>query len=326
MCRVHSFYFTDEQGIRLYAEQWHPSMKAVKGIVQIAHGMREYTGYYSEFCKVLAEAGYGTVIHDARGHGRTAGKPYSEEFIKNSGDTGENGVNRMVDDLAQLTDYIRRQNPGVPVFLLGHSMGSVLSRLYVSRYGERIDGLIYSGTTGPADAKRSSLLLKTAEQESHKFGRHATAIETPKLLFGHFNDRFEPIKTGYEYMSRDETMVKEANLSPYAAISYRCGFYVDFIRAMREMDLPEHVEQIPKNLPIFSVSGDMDPFGDYGEGVRSLFALYHAHGLTNASITVYKGGRHEMLRETNRREVFVDIIDWLDAVNHSNCKQISHSI
>lgn len=147
-----------------------------------------------------------------------------------------------------------------------------------------------------------------------RLGRHAAAVETPKLMFGHFNDRFQPVKTGYEYMSRDEEMVREAIESPFAAVPYRCSFYVNFIRSIQEMDLLEKIETIPKELPIFSVSGDMDPFGNYGKGVKELFDLYKRHGIKNASFILYRGGRHEMLRETNRWEVFRDIVNWVNSL------------
>lgn len=314
MCKIDSGFYKNKNGVRLFYKQWMPCGQKLKGIIQIAHGMRESTDYYKEFCMSLTCSGYGVFIHDSRGHGRTAGIPGSIKFCKNAGNIGKNGINLMVDDLAEITDSLHSKYPEVPVFLLGHSMGSVLARLYASRYGEKIAGLIYSGTTGPADSEKLTKLLNFAEKESESLGRDAPAVETPKLLFGNFNDRFQPVKTGYEYMSRDEKMVLDAIESPFAAISYRCGFYADFLRAVQEMDLPSKVECIPKNLPIFSVSGDMDPFGNYGEGVKDLFDLYKRVGIKNASFILYHGGRHEMLRETNRFEVFENIINWLDSI------------
>lgn len=118
--------------------------------------------------------------------------------------------------------------------------------------------------------------------------------------------------TGHEYMSRDEAQVLAAIRSPYADVPYRCGFYVEFLHAMLEMDLPATIARIPKALPIYSFSGDMDPFGEYGRGVPALFELYRSSGLLNAEYRLYPEGRHEMLREINRAEAFGDVVSWLD--------------
>ena len=314
MSGMNQGFYKNRQGIRLFYEKWTPAGLPLKGIVQIAHGMREFTGYYAEFCEALGREGYGAFVHDARGHGRTAGVPGSGEFRENAGDIGKNGVFNMVEDLAEINMSLHEEYPGVPVFLLGHSMGSVLARIYISRYGKTLNGVIYSGTAGISDSNRLAKILQAAEEESERLGRNAAAVEPPKLLGEFFSRRFQPVKTGYEYMSRDEVMVREAISTPYHAVPYRTGFFVDILRAMQGMDAAENIRRIPKELPILSVSGDMDPFGDFGEGVKELFALYRRHGVQNASFVLYHGGRHEMLRETNRRDVFRDIVRWLDSL------------
>ncbi|MDR3643821.1 MAG: alpha/beta hydrolase [Clostridia bacterium] len=307
-----SFYFTDSQGVRLFAQVSRP-VSAARGIVQIAHGMRESTAYYREFREALTAAGYIVGIHDARGHGKTAGLPGSEEFKRNAGAAGEDSARWMVKDLKVLTEILKARNPGLPVYLLGHSMGSILARLYMARYGDELDGAILSGTAGPFEQKRLGRILRMARAEAARSGRAAPAVRAPELLFGHFNDRFQPVKTGYEYMSRDEAMVREAIGSPYTAIRYSNGFFVDFLEALRRAGSEESIGKIPTGLPIFSVSGSMDPFGEYGDGIKRLFELFRRNGIADASYKIYQGGRHEMLRETNRKDVFSDIIAWLGA-------------
>ena len=182
MSRIDSGFYTNRQDLRLFYKKWMPVDLPPKGIIQITHGMREFTGYYNEFREALSRAGYGSFVHDARGHGRTAGAPGSEEFRENAGDIGENSAGNMVEDLAEINGSLHEEYPGVPVFLLGHSMGSALARLYISRYGETLNGVIYSGTAGLSDSNGITEMVNNAERESDRLGRHAIAVELPKLL------------------------------------------------------------------------------------------------------------------------------------------------
>ena len=309
--KISSFWFSDSQNFKLYTKHWY-SGNSSKGIVQIVHGMRESTEYYTEFCKFLVGNGYNVYMNDARGHGRSAGRAGSRKYTENSGYIGDDGINQMTEDIKILTDIIKKENPDVPVFLLGHSMGSVLSRVYISKYGKAIDGLLISGANGISDTAWLNSLLRLAEDEEKQRGRSEPAADVPVQMFAHFNDRFQPLKTGYEYMSRDEKMVSDAISSPYAKVNYRCGFYVDLLKAMIDVNTDKYIEMIPKDLPVFSLSGSMDQFSNYGEGIVKLFDLFKKHGLKNTDFIIYKDGRHEMLREINRRDVYKDIINWLD--------------
>lgn len=169
-----NFWFDGFGGKSLYATLHLPNRPKPKALVQIAHGMRESTAYYSEFCVFLASAGYAAVVHDARGHGRSAGEPNSPSYRRQAGDTGEHGFPLMVEDLYVLGDIVRGQFPGVPVFLLGHSMGSVLARLYAAKHGGDLAGLLLSGTCGPAHPIRTRALLEAAEREARLHGAKAS--------------------------------------------------------------------------------------------------------------------------------------------------------
>lgn len=308
-----TFYLDNKKGYRLYTEIHLPSQNMkLKGMVQIAHGMRESTEYYSEFFTVLNDAGYIAVIHDARGHGRSAGEPFSSEFNQNAGKMGDDGLNGMAEDLKMLTDLLLKEYPHLPVFLFGHSMGSILSRLYISKYGDILSGVILSGTAGPMDNKKYEILINTAIDEAEHNGRNTPSVKTPTLFFGHFNERFQPAETGFEYMTRDKAMEMKAISSPFINIPYSNGFYIDFINSIHKAGSDESICKVPKELPVLSVSGDMDPFGDYGEGIKQLFKLYRKHELQDIHYNLYHEGRHEMLREINRHEVFNDIMNWLD--------------
>lgn len=174
-----TFFYKDQQGEKLFTQKWFPCDKSkIKGVIQIAHGMGETTNYYREFSENMVKTGFAVYINEARGHGRTAGDINDPSYAENAGYMGEDGITWMVEDIKLLTDIIKIENPGVPNFLLGHSLGSVLAQIYAYKYGSEINGIIYSGTTGPIDRKRIKKLVKVVEKEVIESGRKAPSIET----------------------------------------------------------------------------------------------------------------------------------------------------
>lgn len=308
-----TFYLNAAQGVRLFTKKWYTTDNIkVKGVIQIAHGMGETTEYYKEFSEEVVKAGYIVYMNEARGHGRTAGDITDLSYVENAGYLGEDGINLLVDDLKLLTDIIKNTNPGLPVFLLGHSLGSVLAQIYAYKYGNCIDGIIYSGTTGPIDREKIKELVEVVSKEVKKVGRKASSIETADCFFKHYNDEFQPVRTDYDWLNSDSIMLDNSLSSPYAAINYKVGYYEDLIYALKDLHNEKLLELISKSIHIFSISGDKDPFGDNGEGVKQLFKIYRDYGIKNATYKIYKNGRHEMLREVNRKEVINDVLGWLD--------------
>jgi len=174
-----TFYLNGAQGVRLFTEKWYTTENVkVKGIIQIAHGMGETTDYYREFSEEIVKAGFIVYMNEARGHGRTAGVITDLDYVENAGYLGEDGINLLVEDLKLLTDIIKNRNPGLPVFLLGHSLGSVLAQIYAYKYGNCIEGIIYSGTTGPINKEKIKELAEIVSEEVKRVGRKAPSIET----------------------------------------------------------------------------------------------------------------------------------------------------
>lgn len=310
--KAKTFFYKDQQGVKLFTQKWFPCDKSkIKGVIQIAHGMGETTDYYREFSENMVKAGFAIYINEARGHGRTAGDINELSYSENAGYMGEDGITWMVEDIKLLTDIIKIENPGVPNFLLGHSLGSVLAQIYAYKYGNEVNGIVYSGTTGPIDKKRIKKLVRVVEKEVIESGRKAPSIETANYFFKHYNDKFQPVKTDYDWLTSDFDMLKDTLSSPYAAIDYKVGYYEDFINALKNLHRKRFIKKIPKDLPIFSVSGSDDPFGNYGESIMELFEIYERVGIKDVTYKIYKNGRHEMLREKNRNEVTKDLQHWL---------------
>ncbi|MFL0196799.1 alpha/beta fold hydrolase [Clostridium sp. WILCCON 0269] len=307
-----TFFYKDSQDINFFTEKWCPTEnQKIYGVIQIAHGMGETTDYYREFSEEMAKAGFIVYINEARGHGRTAGDINEPSYMENAGYMGEDGINWMVEDIKILTDIIKAENPGLPNFLLGHSLGSVLAQIYAYKYGDEVNGIIYSGTTGPIHIKKIIKLTEISNREVRKVGRKSVSTEASNAFFEHFNDEFQPPKTEYDWLTSDVDMLENTLSSPYAAIEYKAGYFDDLFNALKDIHKPRVIEKIPKNLPIFSISGSKDPFGDNGRGIKELFKIYKQYGIEDATYKIYENGRHEMLREVNRNEVMKDLHNWL---------------
>jgi len=299
---------TFEFGSGNFVYRWLPeaSVQTV-GVVQIAHGMAEHAGRYARFAGVLTAAGFGVYANDHRGHGKTAGE------LENVGYFADvDGWRTVVDDMLQLTDIVRRETPGVPVFLLGHSMGSFLVRTYIADHGDDITGAILSATGGdPGLLGKVGRLI--ARWECFRKGRRGKSPLLNTLSFGGFNKAFTPNRTDFDWLSRDAAEVDAYIADPYCGGVFTAGFFSDLLEGLAFINSPEGIRRIPKNLPIFFISGASDPVGKNTRGVRQVMDTYKAAGIADVSAAFYDGARHEILNETNREAVFKDILEWMIA-------------
>lgn len=260
----------------------------VKGIVQIAHGVSEHFGRYRHLTDALTDAGYAVWGADHRGHGASAD-------AHGLGSFGPGGFLALVEDMAALTKVAKQETPDKPLALLGHSMGSWAAQLYLLEHSADLDALVLSGT-----AALEKLL------ESLLAGGGPVTLER-------LNAGFEPARTPFDWLSRDEAQVDAYIADPL------CGFEVED-RAMGSVFeqaggayRDPRLARVRKNLPILIISGERDPVvGPDQAFTRALIDSYRAAGLTNIEHRVWAGGRHEMFNETCRDEVETELIAWLD--------------
>jgi alpha-beta hydrolase superfamily lysophospholipase len=301
-----TFTFTDPDDFAIFVYKWRPDPGvAPRGVVQIAHGAAEHALRYERFATFLNQHGYVAYANDHRGHWKTAGTP------KKGGICGENGWNGMVLDLKQLSDIAREEHSDLPFFLFGHSMGSMLAQDYAQRWGDELDGLILSGTTGSLGDNLEELVA-AAEQMVQEQG-----ADVPSALFGQmfagFNQPFEPGETGFEWLSRDQQEVQKYVEDPWCGFPFTNYMVLAFLRGGLKIWQPENEARIPNDLPMLVFSGALDPVGGNTLGVKALVERYRANGVEDINVKSYPGGRHEMLNETNRDEVHQHVVDWLDS-------------
>ncbi|GAV26069.1 alpha/beta hydrolase [Carboxydothermus islandicus] len=301
-----NFLFKASDGKEIYCYRWVPDkQQKLRAIVYIAHGMAETAARYERFALALTKEGYLVFAHDHRGHGKTA------KSIEEIGYLGPDGFNRMVQDMKELIGFVKNENPELPIILFGHSMGSFLAQRYITLYGETLDGVILSGTScAPGPIVNLGIFL--AKKEVEKYGPKHRSVRLTKLSFGNYNKKFKPNRTEFDWLSRDAEEVDKYINDPYCGGVFTASFYYDFLRGLKETFRRENLAKIPKELPIFIFSGDMDPVGNMGRGVLKLIKTYEKLGLKNLAYRLYPGGRHEMLNEINREEVVGDIINWLN--------------
>ena len=281
------FQFTSTDGLPIACARWD-GRGQVRGVIQIAHGMGEHIGRYGDLVKVLTSAGFTLYGNDHRGHGRTASS--DAQF----GDFGDGGFDLLVEDMVRLSSIARQENRGKPFILLGHSLGSFAAQQYVLDHSMEIDGLILSGS-GALDGLWS---LKTSAPEGSNI----------------LNTLFEPARTPFDWLSRDDAAVDAFIKDPLCFPALRPAAYASLFAAAHRLSDPDRLRSIRDDLPIYLFSGSHDPVGRQLEGVQVLMFRYQKAGLYDISHEFYPGGRHEMLNELNRDEVHRDLLGWIDAV------------
>lgn len=310
------FIWEDAQGINHYVYEWLPSEDVeMKGIVQIAHGMAETAARYERLADVLTKNGYAVYANDHLGHGQTAGS------VDAVGNFGKDSFHAMAAAMGHITLQIRSRCEDIkgeplPLYLLGHSMGSFLTQYYmvshIEQYPDHVQGIMLSGSNGKEGASLG-VGIAIATMEAAFRGNHFRSLLLTSLSFGSFNARFKPNRTAFDWLSRDEREVDAYIEDPYCGGIFTSGYFRDFFKGLKEIHQPQHMNRIRKDIPIYIFSGEEDPVGGQGKGVRRLIKAYEKLGILDVSYKLYPGGRHEMLNEINRDEVMGDIVARLDA-------------
>lgn len=287
--------FVDAHGVEVLSRWWPVSEP--RGIVVISHGASEHSGRYDRFARALNAAGFAAVALDQRGHGGTAEGPGPALM-------GAGGGHAVIDDLAELQAQAVTEFGEVPVFLLGHSLGSLIALAYLTGHSAGLAGCVLSAV--PADVDGAAELEPVLRSVAEAGMRDEPLAD----LFSAHNTQFEPARTTYDWLSRDEAEVDAYLADPYCGddrpLSY--GYLLDVIAVVA----PARDRFDAITCPVLIVVGDQDPAAAMGEHAEKAAAALVDAGVT-AELVVYEGARHELLNEINRDDVTADIVAWLDA-------------
>ncbi|MEO1061930.1 MAG: alpha/beta hydrolase [Actinomycetota bacterium] len=294
--------FDDRDGQEVVVRIWAPDAEP-NAVVQIAHGAVEHGARYERFAQALTDAGMAVCAPDHRGHGLTAGS------IERAGQTGPDGWSAIVDAFVHLTGMIEETHPGLPIVVLGHSMGSIVVQQYLQTEASRVAAAILSGSFGTLGETEPLLAAIDAEIEANG---PTAGSQTFGGMFVAFNEPFDgPDATGFEWLSRDQAEVQAYVDDPWSgSFEFSNEFVRAFVVGMEEIWRPEHEGRLPTDLPILISSGDQDPAGGMGATTGVLVDRYRALGL-DLTVMMYEGARHELLNETNRDQVMADWVGWI---------------
>jgi len=302
-----TFTFKAPDGPEVFVYKWAPEAGVKpKAAVQIAHGAAEHARRYERFGHFLADAGYVVYASDHRGHWKTAG------VLAKAGIAGTDGWNGILRDIRQLNKIIRKENPGLPVFFFGHSMGSLIAQGYIQEWGSELKGAILTGTFGSLGGDPAAIVAQ-GEQFAQAQGDDAPSPIFAGM-FANFNKPFEPGKTGLEWLSRDEAEVQKYVDDPWCGFPFSNRLVIDMFKGSANIWAPENEARIPKDLPLLVASGELDPAGGATASVKQLVDRYLSYGMRNITLKFYPQARHEILNEINRDEVQRDILEWIESV------------
>lgn len=279
---------------------WLPE-GAPRAIIQIFHGMAEHIDRYDRMARELTRRGYVVAGHNHKGHGPETPDAELGYFYP------KDGWAKIIEDGHAVSEYLRGRFPGVPLALLGHSMGSFAARDYVMRYPGQPDLLILSGTgwQPAAICRVGRLMARLARPDK-------PAPQLDKLAFSGNNKAFQPARTPFDWLSRDNTEVDRYIADPRCGFVFTGrGFYDLFTGLLGLTDL-SGLERANKAMPICFISGDSDPVGQMSKGVLTVANQYRDYGFTNVTVKLYNNARHELFNEMNRDEVMADLIAWLE--------------
>jgi alpha-beta hydrolase superfamily lysophospholipase len=306
-------YFETHDGTKLFLYRWAPEQPP-KAVLHIAHGMTEHALRYKRLAEKLTGAGIEVWAADQRGYGKTAdlniNKAGAGGLLGHCAD--KNSFTLITKDIYTINNEITKTR-NVPVFLLGHSWGSFIVQNYIEEYSDdlKIAGCILSGTKGPGDIKvktgvpvLSILAALTGQRKGSRFAK--------RMADGLYNKPFEPNRTPFDWLSRDEKEVDKYVSDPLCGMMCSIGFYRDLAKLLKQIHKSESFAKINLNLPVYVFSGSADPVGDMGASPTALVDIYRRLGIKDLEFVLYPGARHETINETNREEVMDNLLSWIN--------------
>ncbi len=301
-------YYRSYDGItKIHARLWLPE-KTVNsvphGIIRIVHGMVEHIGRYERFAEFMSSKGFIVAGNDHLGHGLSVREGGIRGYFAEP-----NGNECVLRDIHRLHMVLKKKYPDLPYFLLGHSMGSFLTRQYIGHYAGHLDGAVIMGTGSYAPAMLE-MGIGLCRLEALIHGWKYVSSLVVQISSSSNNRRIPDAVTESDWLSKEPKEVEKFRSDPLCGFKFTLNGYYNMFRSIRDCQSKKRIRLIPKDLPILFVSGEEDPIGDYGAGVLKAYRSYVNAGMRDVLCKLFPGDRHEILNETDRECVYNELLEW----------------
>lgn len=299
-------WYTSKGAGKIHGCKWVPEGE-VKAVLQIVHGIAEFVERYEEFAQFLNKHGILVAAEDHMGHGQSINGDGVQGYF-------HGGWFTAIEDTCQLLLDTKAEYPEIPYILFGHSMGSFFARTILCKYPEiGISGAMICGT-GWQPAFALPALVKVIDGICKKNGETKPNETLQNLIFGSYNKKVEHSRTSFDWLTRDARIVDAYIAHPLCGFTASAGLLREMMKGIYYIEQPKNLSAMKKELPVFFIAGGDDPVGSYGKGVEKCAAEFKKYGMTDVSCKIYPLGRHEILNEINREEVFADVLKWIEKV------------
>ena len=288
---------------QLHCCRWMPEGDP-KAVLQIVHGIAEYIERYDDFAGVLNGLGYVVVAEDHMGHGQTVGAEGTQGYF-------EGGWFTAVSDSYALLRKTKAEYPQIPYVLFGHSMGSFMARTILEVYPD--SGIAAAVICGTGWQPRAILpgAIGICQLACKKVGEKNTSDTLQNMVFGGYNKRVEHPRTEFDWLTRDAKVVDAYIAHPSCGFTATTGLLRDLLTGIRFIEQKQNLAKMNKDLPVLFIAGGDDPVGNYGKGVTRAAEEFRKAGMKHVACRLFPLGRHEILNEINRREVYDFTAKWL---------------
>ena len=298
------YYPSADELTQIHACVWKPEGEA-KAVLQLVHGMREYIDRYDEFAEYLSSKGFVVVGNDHLGHGKSIADEtcygYFSEKI---------GPDDVLADMQTLREKTEAHHPGLPYFILGHSMGSAFVRGYITDHSEGLAGAIIMGSfTAPPPAVALAQMICRIDAALHGWKYFSKMIDG--LAAGGYNKEFKDPVTPVDWLSKNEENNRRYAADPLCSHPFKINAYYAMFEVLKRAEKTRNIDRIRKDLPVLIVAGSEDPVGHHGKDIPCIAKWYRDAGMTNVQDKLYYGDRHEILQELDRDEVYEDLENWM---------------